>query len=367
MFNDYFHSVFLTEGDDISIPTTPVCEETISDIILDPSEVYDVLHCLDPSKASGPDNIPIRLLKECAHSITPSLTCLFNKSLKHASLPSEWKLSNIIPLHKKGIKSFVENYRPISLMCVVAKVLERCVYNRLIGHIENMISVAQHGFLRGKSCTGQLISVLHRISQNLDSGKQTDILYFDVAKAFDTVNHSLLLKKLQRFGLRDNILTWFKSYLSGRQQRVLVNGEISETCPVSSGVPQGSILGPLLFLIYINDLPESITSSAVDVSLFADDTKCISVIESPVDACVLQAEARNVEKWAEFWRLKFNAEKCKVLSVTRKRHPLVAEYIVNERPRSDGLFRSQMEHSYLRASYESQPPTWYAQTFDYQS
>ena len=158
-------------------------------------------------------------------------------------------------------------------MCVVAKVLERCVYNRLIGHIENMISVAQHGFLRGKSRTGQLISVLHRISQNLDSGKQTDILYFDVAKAFDTVNHNLLLKKLQRFGLKDNILTWFKSYLSGRQQRVLVNGEISETSPVSSGVPQGSILGPLLFLIYINDLPKSITSPAVDVSLFADVTQ----------------------------------------------------------------------------------------------
>ncbi|CAB4005945.1 Hypothetical predicted protein, partial [Paramuricea clavata] len=246
-----------------------------------------------------------------------------------ASLPSEWKLSNIIPLHNKGIKNFVEKYRPISLMCVIVKVLERCVYNRLIGHIENMISVAQHGFLKGKSSTGQLISVLHRISQNLDSGKKTDILYFDVAKAFGAVNHNLLLKKLQRFGLTDNILTWFKSYLSGRQQRVLVNGEISETRSVSSGVPQGSILGPLLFLMYINDLSKSITSPAVDVSLFADDTKCISVVESPVDACVLQAEARNVEKWSEFWRLKFNAEKCKVLSITRKRHPLVAEYIVN--------------------------------------
>ncbi|CAB4001257.1 Hypothetical predicted protein [Paramuricea clavata] len=212
MFNDYFHSVFLTEK-----------------VLLFQSPLH--------LKASGRDNIPIRLLKECAHSITPSLTCLFNKSLKQVSLPSEWNLSNIIPLHKKGIKSFVENYRPISLICVVAKGLERCVYNRLIGHIKNMISVAQHGFLRGKSCTGQLISVLHRISQNLDSGEQTDILYFDVAKAFDTVNHNLLLKKLQRFGLKANILTRFKSYLSGRQQRVLFNGEISETRSVSSGVP----------------------------------------------------------------------------------------------------------------------------------
>ncbi|CAB4007626.1 Hypothetical predicted protein [Paramuricea clavata] len=120
MFNDYFHTVFLTEGDDISIPATSVCEETISDIILDPSEAYDVLHCLEPSKASGPDNIPIRLLKQCAHSITPSLACLLSKFLKQASLPSEWKLSNIIPLHNKGIKNFVENYRPISLMCVIA-------------------------------------------------------------------------------------------------------------------------------------------------------------------------------------------------------------------------------------------------------
>ncbi len=284
---------------------------------------------IHPNKASGPDNIPIRLLKECASTIAPSLTCLFNKSLKLGNLPSEWKLSNVIPLHKKGNKSYVENYRPISLMCVVAKVLERCVYNRLIDHIQNMISAAQHGFLRGKSCTGQLLSVLHRISENLDLGKQTDILYFDIAKAFDTVDHTLLVNKLRRFGLNGNILKWFIDYLSGRQQRVLLNSEISKTLPVSSGVPQGSILGPLLFLIYINDLPESMTSPSVDVSLFADDTKCFSIVESLADARVLKTEAGNMEKWAQSERLKFNAQKCKVLSITRKRRPLVAEYIIN--------------------------------------
>ena len=194
-------------------------------------------------------------------------------------------------------------------MCVIAKVLERCIYNRLVSHIQNLISAAQHGFLRGKSCTSQLLSVLLHISQNLDLGKQTDILYFDIAKAFDTVDHKLLLNKLSRFGITGNILNWFKSYLSGRQQRVLLNGVISETLPVSSGLPQGSILGPLLFLIYVNNLPTSISSPSVDISMFADDTKCFSVV-----ACVLKTEASNVEKWALSWRLKFNPLKCKVLS-----------------------------------------------------
>ena len=275
------------------------------------------------------DNISIRLLKECATSITTSLTCLFNKSLQRGTLPSEWKLSNVIPIHKKGDKSFVENYRPISLLCVIAKVMERCIYNHLVDHIRKMISLAQHGFLRGKSCTGQRLSVLHRISKNLDSGKQTDILYFDIAKAFDTVDHNLLLNKLSQFGLTGNILQWFKNYLTGRQQRVLLNGVISDTLPISSGVPQGSILGPLLFLIYVNDLPSSISSPSVGISLFADDTKCFSIVESPADACALKTEARNVEKWALSRRLKFNPQKCKVLSVTRKHHPIVAEYTIN--------------------------------------
>ena len=329
MFNEYFYSVFLNKTDENPIPASPISAETISDIILDPSEVYNVLFHLDPKKASGPDNISIRLLKECATSITTSLICLFNKSLQRGTLPSEWKLSNVIPIHKKGDKSFVENYRPISLLCVIAKVMERCIYNHLVDHIRKMISLAQHGFLRGKSCTGQLLSVLHRISKNLDSGKQTDILYFDIAKAFDTVDHNLLLNKLSQFGLTGNILQWFKNYLTGRQQRVLLNGVISDTLPISSGVPQGSILGPLLFLIYVNDLPSSISSPSVGISLCADDTKCFSVVESPADACALKTEARNVEKWALSWRLKFNPQKCKVLSVTRKHHPIVAEYNIN--------------------------------------
>ena len=141
------------------------------------------------------------------------------------------------------------------------------------------------------------------------------------------MDHNLLLNKLSEFGLNGNILQWFKNYLTGRQQRVLLNGVISDTLPISPGVPQGSILGPLLFLTYVNDLPSSISSPFVCISLFADDTKCFSVVESPADACAFKTEARNVEKWALNWRLKFNPQSVKYSA--SQHHPIVAEYTIN--------------------------------------
>ena len=173
-----------------------------------------------------------------------------------------------------------------------------------------MLSDEQHGFLRGKSCVGQLLSVLDRIGKNLDMRLQTDILYLDIAKAFDTVDHKLLLQKLFHFGVADKVLDWFSNYLSGRQQRVLVHGATSDSLqlrlefpitsiesPITSGVPQGSILGPLLFLNYVNDLPSSVSSPSVHVSLFSDDTKCFSTIESLSDAI-----ARNLNTKLKMWR-----------------------------------------------------------------
>jgi hypothetical protein len=278
LFNRYFNSVFLKETEEIYRPVSPLSNETMSEITLEPCEVRIVLNNLNPNKASGPDKISIRLLKECACSITPSLTYLFNKSLHTGDLPTEWKLSNIIPLHKKGDKNYVENCRSISLMCAGGKVLERCIYNRLVDHVRKLISDCQHGFVRGKSCTSQLLSMLERIGKNLDMGLQTDILYLDIAKAFD---HKLLLHKFHQFGITDKILNWFTSYRIGRQQRMLVHGATSYSLTVISGVPQGSILGPLLFLIHVNDLPPSVSSPSVDVSLFADDTKCFSIIQAP--------------------------------------------------------------------------------------
>ncbi len=179
---------------------------------------------LDPSKAHGPDGLPSRILKECSSQLAPSLHRLFTKSLQLSQIPAEWKLANIVPLHKKGNREYVENYRPISLLSVVSKVLESCVLNHLSYHIHSNINSAQYGFVNGKSSTAQLLSILNTIGKNLDEGLQTDVVFMDIAKAFDTVIHSKLLLKLQEFGFSGSVLLWFKNYLSCRCQ-------LTSNCP----------------------------------------------------------------------------------------------------------------------------------------
>ncbi|CAB4025727.1 Hypothetical predicted protein [Paramuricea clavata] len=227
---------------------------TISDLTLTKGEVRYVLQNLDEEKATGPDNIPAVLLKNCAASIAPSLCELFNKSLSSGQLPPEWKLSNVCPIPKKSPLHEVSNYRPISLLLLVSKVFERCIYNRLTDHISSKLNELQHGFQRGKSTTSQLLHVLHNIHKMLEKRCQVDTIYLNFAKAFDKVSHDLLLVKFHN-GIKGNHLRWFKNYLSGRFQRLTVHGVTSQPFPILSGIPQGSIFGPILFLINVNDLP----------------------------------------------------------------------------------------------------------------
>ena len=186
--------------------------------------MYLALQNLDPTKAHGPDGFPSRILKECAYQLAPSLLYLFTKSLRLSQIPAEWKLANIIPLHKKGAKDHVENYRSISLLSIISKTLERCVLNQLSNRLQTEIHSAQYGFVSGRSSTAQLLSTLQTIGKNLDKGLQTDVVFMDISKAFDTVNHNRLLQKLRDFGLSGSLLLWFKNYLSGRFQRVTVLG-----------------------------------------------------------------------------------------------------------------------------------------------
>ena len=263
----------------------------LSDISFSDLDVYSVLNTLDPSKAMGIDGIGPRILNHCALALYQPIHHLFSLSLSQHYLPEEWRVHCITPIYKSGDKSSVTNYRPISLLCTLSKVLERIIYNAIIDFVANSISPYQFGFLRKHSTLQQLLLFLNNI---VNCSNYTDVVYLDFKKAFDSVAHNELLVKLWSFGITGNLWNWFKAYLSSRGQCV-------------SGVPQGSILGHILF---INDLPSHVSSS---ILLFADDTKCYKNINNPNDCLALQNDLFNLHSWSRLWKLNFNESKCAVV------------------------------------------------------
>ena len=232
---------------------------------------------LQPGKATGPDSVLTRLLKECAEEISPSLCKLFNTLLSAGHFPSIWKDAVIVPIFKSGSKENVENYRGISLLSIVSNVLERCVHNHMFAAIKPSLYKLQDGFVGGRSCVTSLLRTTHNFAKALDDRQQIDVLYLDYSKAFDSVSHRRLIGKLHSSGIRGSLLKWLKSYVSGRRHKTVIDGEASSWLPVKSGVPQGSILGPLLFVTYVNDLAGVVDDNSI-VQLYADDTKCYRLI-----------------------------------------------------------------------------------------
>ena len=197
--------------------------------------------------------------------------------------------------------------------------MERCVLNKIYPILKNQIFYLHHGFIKGRSCTTQMVYVLHHLGKVLDCSGQIDVLYLDFSKAFDSVPHNLLLYKLNQYGINGSLLNWFWSYLMGRRQRVVIESSSSDWLPVVSGDPQGSILGPFLFLLYINDLP-SIVSPESNLALFADDSKCFRSIK-PLDDCLeFQNDVSAIKSWGDSWGMQFNSSKCKILRITRSLH-----------------------------------------------
>ena len=221
LFNDYFHSVFNLKDD---LPPPPGCHaifpvsECLSKITMSESEILTTLRSLNPSKSSGPDGIPSRLLKELAPEISSSITCIFNKSLYEGSFPSKWKDCNLTPVFKADQKDIVSNYHGIALLWILSKVLERHVHTRLYHHVSDFLNVNQHRFRQHQSCVTQLLQFVHSTAKSLDAGIQTDVIYVDMAKAFDKVPHEKLLYKLEMVGVRGQLLAWFRSYLTNRHQ-----------------------------------------------------------------------------------------------------------------------------------------------------
>ena len=295
----------------------PIAEH-IDNIILQESEVEDILITLNPSKASGPDLINPRLLKSSATIIKYPLCKLFNLSLEKAIYPIQWKKANVTPVYKCDKPNDIKNYRPISLLSVISKVMERCIYKHVHNHLlrHKIITSNQSGFTKGDSAVNQLVNITNEFGKALDNGKEIRVVFCDISKAFDRVWHKGLLFKLKKAGISGNLLDWFKNYLDGRHQRVVINGCASEWLPITAGVPQGSILGPLLFILFINDIVSDIEA---EIKLFADDTSLFIVVDNPRNAAdILNADLDRIHKWSEQWLVKFNPKKTETLIMSRK-------------------------------------------------
>ena len=314
----------------INIPKLPGPHyPPIANLDITTTGVERLLARLDPNKASGPDNISCRILKELAVELAPALTAIFNQSIDSGSLPTEWTKANVTPIYKKGNKNQAENYRPVSLTCVACKVLEHIICSHMHKHLEqhDILTSLQHGFRSRQSCETQLLVTLFDLLSLRDTKVQVDVLVLDFSKAFDTVPHDRLLGKLEHYGISGPILNWINVFLKTREQRVQVGGAFSSPTSVDSGVPQGTVLGPLLFLLHINDLPQVVSSQ---VRLFADDCLLYRGIRCREDQLALQRDLTTLSKWGDTWGMKFDAAKCNIMRISRSQTPHTQFYSLND-------------------------------------
>ena len=309
VLSDYFSSVFVNEPKG-SVPTLPELEVkyTMPELIITKDSVYKLMKNLNVSKSFGPDKLHPILLKELSQEISEPLQIIFNNTIKYNILPDDWKKANITAIFKKGKRNLASNYRPVSLTSIVCKIMEKIVRDHIITHMKNnkLFSSKQYGFINGRSTVLQLLNVLDKWTEVIDQGFAVDCVYMDFMKAFDTVPHRRLLGKMRSYKIDTKVISWVQDFLSQRVQQVVVNGCTSKWAKVTSGIPQGSVLGPLLFVIYINDLPDNVKSEPL---LFADDTKLYKIIKTEADKQTLQQDVYKLQNWSKRWLLKFHPDK----------------------------------------------------------
>lgn len=316
LFSKQFASAFVSPALPISSQSQQTCAtSTWSEVTLTPDDVFAKLCNLNANKSAGPDGFPPVLFKNCASFLTFPLFLLIKSSLDNGCMPIKLKQAHIIPIHKSGSLNDVRNYRPIAKLSIIAKIIDSLMADQLFMHFSHIISTNQHGFFKKRSTVTNLMAYTDKLQQCLEEGGQVDVIYTDFSKAFDKVNHQLLLNKLDSLGVGGSALKWFESYLTGRTQRVKILNSLSDTVEVTSSVVQGSHCGPILFSLFVNDIA---TDLNVDSSMYADDLKASTQIKSIDDCINLQ---RNIDIISDFSKkngLVLNIDKCAIMTFTKR-------------------------------------------------
>ena len=307
-FADHYEKVYAREPH-IEMGQNPRNLVTLPDGDITMDEVLESIKLLRRFKSPGPDDLHPAIFKELAEIVAEPLAVLFTLSLRTGKLPEEWKTAVVAPMYKAGDKHQPQNYRPVSLTCVACKIMEKIIAHRIRQHFEDneLFHPGQHGFRRKHSCITNLLIARERWSEAKSAGNDVEVIFIDFSKAFDKVPHRRLLWKLGTYGISGDTLRWLEDFLVGRSFSVRVHLEKSSFREMYSGVPQGSVLGPLLFLIYVNDLLELIKSPCL---MYADDLKIWRVITDLEDPDSLQNDLNTIMKWAAEWHLPLNADKC---------------------------------------------------------
>ena len=328
--NSFFGSVFTEENtENIPNPEPVHVGAGMTDVTFTTEKVKVKINKLKPFSAPGPDGITARTLITFVDELSLPLSLLFQKSYDTGETPSDWKKANVTPIFKKGKKCKASNYRPVSLTSIVCKLMESIIKDDMTEYLESnkIIKNSQHGFRKRRSCLSNLLEYLENLTKAVDSGQKIDMVYLDFSKAFDKVPIKRLLLKIRAAGINEKIVKWIANWLDERMQRVVLNGEASEWILVLSGVPQGSVLGPLLFIIFINDLDQSVDVTNSILFKFADDTKCGKIIVNEESTAELQKDLDNLLVWADTWQMQFNPDKCKVLHFGRNN--AISHYTMN--------------------------------------